>query len=258
MADDRVRFGRVRHSLSTLLEILKNEAGTLLVSKGGVQEECRLLPSLTPEELQELEATIPCPLPAEMREVFAVTRGLDCGELGLMDLAGLPSGFGLEQVSPHALSIAGDGCGNFWVVDLTSDSQSWAPIYYAGHDPPVFVYQTDSLAHFIEESHRGVIAPWKSEIQDVRGKLSTQVWGTNPGVLSYEECANSSDPELREFASSLDPNYEFIDLRSPKLGDGFSWGRYGSKSVVKRFGEKRIFANQKKSRWQRFKGVWKR
>jgi hypothetical protein len=241
-----------------VLDILKTADGTPLVSKGGVQEECRLLPALMPEELRELEATIPCPLPAEMREVFAVTRGLDCGELGLIDLAGLPGGFGLKEVSPHALSVAGDGCGNFWVIDLTSDSQSWAPIYYACHDAPVFVYQTDSLAHFIEESRRGAIAPWKSEIQDVHGSFSTQVWRTNPGVLSYEECANSGDLELREFASSLDPSYEFIDLRSPRLGDGFSWGRYGPRFVVKRFGEKRIFANQiNKSRWQKFKDALK-
>ncbi len=227
------------------------------MSKGGVQVECRLLPPLIPEELRELEAAIPCPLPVEMREVFAVTRGLDCGELGLMDLAGLPDGFGLEEVCPHALSIAGDECGNFWVVDLTSDSRSWAPIYYACHDAPVFVFQTDSLAHFIEESQRGVIAPWTSEIQDVHGKFSRQVWRTNSGVLSYEECANSSDADLREFANSLDATYEFVDLRSPKLGEGFSRGRYGRRFVVKRFGEKRIFANQKKSRWQRFKDALK-
>jgi hypothetical protein len=174
-----------------------------------------------------------------------------------MDLAGLPDGFGLEEVCPHALSIAGDECGNFWVVDLTSDSRSWAPIYYACHDAPVFVFQTDSLAHFIEESQRGVIAPWTSEIQDVHGKFSRQVWRTNSGVLSYEECANSSDADLREFANSLDATYEFVDLRSPKLGEGFSWGRYGRRFVVKRFGEKRIFANQKKSRWQRFKDALK-
>jgi len=54
------------------------------------------------------------------------------------------------------------------------------------------------------------------------------------------------------FARSLDASCEFVDLRRPKLGDGFSWGRYGP--VVKRYGEKRIFANQiNKSRWQKFK-----
>lgn len=244
--------------MSTLLEILKNAAGTPLVNKAGVREEFRLLPSLIPEEFRELESAIPCPLSAEMKDVFAVTRGFECGDLGLVDLSGLPGGFGLEEVCPHALSIAGDECGNFWVIDLTSDSRTWGPIYYACHDAPVFVYQTDSLAHFIEEALRGEIAPWKSEIWDVHDKFSHQIWRANPGVLSYEECAISSDVELREFARSLDPTYEFVDLRFPKLGDGFSWGRYGRRFVIKRFGEKRIFANQiNKSRWRKFRDALK-
>jgi hypothetical protein len=47
-------------------------------------------------------------------------------------------------------------------------------------------------------------------------------------------------------------------LRFPKLGDGFSWGRYGRRFVVKRFSKKRIFANQiNKSSWQKFKDALK-
>jgi len=243
--------------LSTLLEVLKNAAGTRLVNKAGVREEFRLLSPLAPVELRKLEAAIPCAIPEEMKNVFAFARGVECGELGLVDFAGLPGGFGQEEVCPHARSIVGDECGNFWVLDLTSDSKIWGPIYYACHDAPVFVYQTDSLAHFVEEALRGEIEPRKSEIWDVHDKFSHQVWRTNPGVLSYEECVASTDADLREFAKSLDPTYEFIDLRTPKLGDGFSWGRYGSRFVVKRFGEKRIFANQKKSRWQKFKDALK-
>ncbi len=167
-----------------------------------------------------------------------VTRGCECGDLGIVDFAGLPGGFGREEISPPALSIAGDECGNFWVMDLTTGSQTWGPIYYACHDAPVFVHQTSSLAYFIEEALRGEIAPWKSAIGDVHDELSHQVWRTNAGVLSYEECATSSDVDLRAFAKSVGPTYEFVDLRSPKLGDGFSWGSYGRRFVVKRCGEK--------------------
>jgi len=60
------------------------------------------------------------------------------------------------------------------------------------------------------------------------------------------------------FARSLDASYEFVDLRTPKLGDGFSWGRCGRRFVVKRYGEKRIFVNQiNKSRWQKLKDALK-
>jgi hypothetical protein len=39
---------------------------------------------------------------------------------------------------------------------------------------------------------------------------------------------------------------------NPGRGDRFSWGRYGSKFIVKRLG-KRIFANRKKTRFREFR-----
>jgi hypothetical protein len=39
------------------------------------------------------------------------------GPLESMDFGGLPEGFGLEEIFPHALSVAHDGFGNYWVAD---------------------------------------------------------------------------------------------------------------------------------------------
>lgn len=242
--------------MGELLELLKKAAGTKLVNEDGITEELRLLPPLSNEELNTLKSAIPCPLPEDMAELLAVTRGFEGGNLEAVDFAPPPS-FGLEEVFPLALPIAADGFGNFWVVDLTRDSKSWGPIFYACHDAPVIVFQTDSLLHFVEEVLRFSNPPWKSEIDDVHEGLSSRIWRENPGVMSFEECADSPDADLRTFARSLDPSYEFVDLRSPKLGDGFSWGRYGPRTVNKRFGEQRLFAYQKKTRWERFKQAWR-
>jgi hypothetical protein len=38
----------------------------------------------------------------------------------------------------------------------------------------------------------------------------------------------------------------FIDMRSPSVGFGFSWGRYDFNTVVKRYGQLPIFAYKKK------------
>ena len=180
-------------------------------------------------------------------------------ELSHIDLSGLDAGFGLEEVFPHALSIAEDGCGNSWVLDLTSDAKTWGPIFYACHDAPVVVYQTDSLAHFIEEAVKVSSQAVRSEMDAVHEELATRIWLENPGATSFEECADSQDEDLKGFALSLDTSYEFIDLRRAKLGDGFSWGRYGSRTVNKRFGEKRIFAYQRKTKWQRVReSLWGR
>jgi hypothetical protein len=251
--------------MATALEILKQAEGTVFTDRKGHKQSLLFLSPLADKELRQLQASIPCPIPEEARELFQFARGFGVPSflegphrfLTEIDLSGLDGGFGLEEVCPHAVSVAGDGCGNFWVIDLTADSKIWGPIYYASHDAPVFVYQSDNLAHFIEEALKGSNPPWKSEIADMNARLADRIWRENPGVLSFEHCADSNDADLKSFARSLDASYEFVDLRAPKLGDGFSWGRYGARFVVKRFGEKRIFANQKKSRWQKFKGALK-
>jgi hypothetical protein len=251
--------------MTTALKIIKQADGTIFITREGKKQSLSLLPPLSGKDCGKLEISLPCPIPTEERELFQYARGFEVpnllkathGALTEFDLSGVDGGFGLEEVFPHAFSVAGDGCGNFWVVDLTRESKSWEPIFFACHDPPVIVYQTDSLAHFIEDALKGGNPPWHSEIEDVHGTLTTRIWRENPGVLSFEECVDSTDADLRAFAQSLDASYEFVDLRAPKLGDGFSWGRYGNRFGVKRFGEKRIFANQKKSRWQKFKDAWK-
>jgi hypothetical protein len=45
-------------------------------------------------------SAIPCPLPDEMREVSAATRGFEGGALETVDFSGLPGGFGLEEIFP--------------------------------------------------------------------------------------------------------------------------------------------------------------
>jgi hypothetical protein len=106
--------------------------------------------------------------------------------------------------------------------------------------------------HFIEEAIKLGNEPWKSEIDDVHEQLADRIWRDNPGVMGFQSCIESADAELRSFAEPLDATWEFIDLRSAKTGDGFSWGRYGPKTQNRRYGSKRIFACQKKSWGKRF------
>ncbi|HEX6802998.1 MAG TPA: SMI1/KNR4 family protein [Terriglobales bacterium] len=242
--------------MNPLIELLQKTDGALFVNQDGLEDRLELLPPLAGEELNQFEASLPCPIPEDMRELLAFARGFKIGggleEISFYDLEGI----GLEEIFPRAVSLAADGFGNYWVVDLTSESRSWGPIFYACHDAPVIVFQTDSLLHFVQEAIRFGNKPWKSEINDVHEGLSTRIWRDNPNVLSFESCIASQDPDLRDFAQSLNEKWEFIDLRNPKLGEGFSWGRYGPKTRTKRFGEKRIFACEKRSLGRRFLDVF--
>ncbi len=227
------------------LEVIQRAEGTKFENEDGDIEELKLLPPLTAEQLKQLESRIPCPIPEEARELLLYCRGFE-GVLDLVDFSGeLGAGFGMQEIFHCALPIAHDGFGNYWIIDLIRDSTHWGPIFFACHDAPVIVFQTESLSHFITEIIRFGNPPWKSEIDDVHERYHSRIWEENPGVITYEESMLSSDPDLIAFADSLDDKYLFIDLRNPKIGDGFSWGRYGRSTINKRFGEKRIFAYKK-------------
>ena len=50
------------------------------------------------------------------------------------------------------------------------------------------------------------------------------------------------DERLSAFAAELDDRFTFVDLRSPPVDMGFSWGRYGPRTDVRRHGHEALFA----------------
>lgn len=243
------------------LDAIKEAEGRQLEDESGTVTTLKLLPPLNDAEIRDLESSLPCPLPEEARELFSYCRGLDGGPEGTftdivqeVEFSGLGDVFGLEEIFPHSVPVVHDGAGNFWVVDLVGDSTSWGPIFYACHDPPVIVYQTDSLAHFISELLRLGNPPRESELAGVHNEHDGRIWRENPGVMTHDQCLGSGDADLEEFARSLDETWLFVDLRRPRLGEGFSWGRYSSRpDTLQRHGETRLFAcqQQRRSFWRR-------
>lgn len=228
----------------TPLEIIRGAQAAPLCEEDGEPVPLRLLPGLTGPELQAFAATLPCPLPPHVEELLRHCRGLD-GALDVVDFTGGLE-FEHEDVFPHGLPVAGDGFGNFWVVDLHSHATDLGPIYFACHDAPVILCQAATLAEFLAELFRMYRPPHKSLVDDVHEDRLAKVWRSNPGVLTYEECLASADPVLAGFAAQLDASFQIIDLRTARPGDGFSWGRYGPRTVIKRCGALPVFAYQKR------------
>jgi hypothetical protein len=228
----------------TPLEIIgRAQAGTLIDEDGNVVM-LELLPGLSDRELQDFAEQVPCRIPPEITELLGACRGF-YGTVEQVDFTGRDLMFEFEAAFPYGLPIAADGYGNFWVVDLHRDTTTWGPIYFACHDAPVILYQAGSLEQFLGELFRMFRPPHQSLIDDVHEDRLANVWRTNPGILSYERCLRSQDPILSAFARELDESFQIIDLRLAKPGDGFSWGRYGPKTQIKRFGTHAVFAYQK-------------
>jgi hypothetical protein len=224
-----------------LADTLRGLAGVRLRDEDGNEQVLSLQPGATEAELQALEARLPCPIPAEIREALRVSKGLANGPIESFSLVDL-EGFGLEEMLPHAYSIGHDGFGNYWVLDLLSSSRAWQPVFYVCHDPPVFAYQSDTVEDFLGET----VAMWqpgpRSPVDIVHEDVVSEIWRTNPQLATPEMLLESGDPVLVAFASSLPPQALVSDLRRAKVGDGFSWGRFGPQTTIRRAGEERIWA----------------
>jgi len=237
----------------TPLELVQQAEGRKLVNEDGEVELLKLLPPLGAEELAGLETRIPCPLPAEARELPAYSRGFENGPVESVDFSGLID-FGMEEIFPCPIPIAHDGFGNYWVVDLTSGCRAWAPVIYVCHDPAVIVFQSASLAEFIEELLKLGNPPYKSALDEVHETAAFAVWNDLSGMRAAGELQDAADVAHRDFAAGLGGDWLIADLRNAAVGDGFPWGRFGPRTANRRMGEERVFAIQRKSLWKRLVG----
>jgi cell wall assembly regulator SMI1 len=222
------------------VEAIRRAQAANLVDEDGHEVVLELHPGLTRDEIQSLEDAAGVPLPRELRMLLAHTAGLD-GALETVDFTGRTLDFEDLDIFPAGLPIAHDGFGNHWVVDLTPDETETATVFFACHDPPVVLYQSPTLGRFLHEAFRLSMPPHESLVDDVHEDRLFHVWRDDPGVLD-RPAALAGDEDLHAFADALDDRFVFVDLRSPEPGMGFSWGRYGPRTEVRRHGYVRLFA----------------
>lgn len=209
----------------------------------------KLTPGLSKAELARLQELVPCVIPPVTQEVLTLCKGIKPLSLDL-DFSGLSliDGFEMSDVFPHALPIAADGAGNFWVADLHKNSKDWGPIFYACHDPAVIVWQAKDFEEFVQQLISLAFSEDGSAIELIKEQYAFQIWQDNPNVIPIEKAVQAGDPDLSNFAKGLDKDFQFIDLRRPRIGDGFSWGRFGPDTEIRRHGEQRLFAYRKAPR----------
>jgi cell wall assembly regulator SMI1 len=217
-----------------LADTLRSLKGLELTDEDGGKETLELLPPVLPAELEALERRLPAPLPAEIRDALLVTKGLANGPLETFSLLDL-EGFGMEEVFPHAYSIAHDGFGNYWVIDLLPNSTSWGPIYYACHDPPVIVYQAAGVEQFLRDAIAMGQGGPRSPVDIVHEDATSRIWDANPLARPRNEVLTAGDAGLSHFAESRPDKALIADLRTAKTGDGVSWGVYGPRTNIVRW-----------------------
>ncbi len=224
------------------LEAIRGTQATRLVGEDGDEVEFELAPALPRAEIERLADEVGAPLSGELRALLERTAGIDGGPLQTIDFTGRSLSFEAEETFPSGLPIAGDGFGNFWILDLTPDDVETAPVFFACHDPPVILYQSPDIGDFLHQAFRMLVPPHASAVDDVHEDRLFNVWRDNPGTLEHS-AALASDERLSTFAAELDDRFTFVDRRSPPVGMGFSWCRYGPRTAVRRHGHERLFAS---------------
>ena len=223
------------------IEEIRSAQATALVDEDGDEVSFELDPPVSEPDLDRIATELGVPLPRDLRALLAHTAGIDGGPLEQIDFTGEDLAFEAQDLFPSGLPIAHDGFGNFWVLDLTPADAETAPVFFTCHDPPVVLYQSPDIGHFLHEAFRMLVPPHASLVDDVHEDRLFKVWRENPGTLGHG-AALERDEELRAFAAELDERFIFVDLRSPQIGMGFSWGRFGPRTEVRRRGYERLFA----------------
>jgi hypothetical protein len=237
------------------VEVLRRMRASGVVDEGGRKITLDFAPPLTADETDALRNEVGVPLPAELVAVLGETSAVEGVEQ--LDFTGRTMDVMVEEVAPAGLPFAADGFGNFWLLDLTPEPTATAPVFFLCHDPPVFAYQGASLGGFLEELSAMYEPGRPSTVRDVHDTSVFEIWRSNPSVVR-RDTALAADAELTAFARRLDERFELVDLRRPEVGAGFSWGRYGPRTEIRRHGYARIFAcgppEQRPSFFRRLRG----
>jgi len=225
----------------TAFDVIEAAVAADLVDEDGERVVWKALPGLTSDQIIALEGDLGFRLPGELRDLLPRCAGID-GPLDGIDFTGRSlGGFGMDEIFPRNIPIAHDGFGNYWVLDVAQEGMPVASVFFACHDVPVVLYQSDGIAAFLGEVLRMYQPPHKSLIDDVHADRLFDVWRKNPSTLTVAD-AVLRDEVLRAFAATLDQRFTIVDLRGVRPGMGFSWGRYGPRTEVRRHGDLPIFA----------------
>lgn len=234
-------------------DVVQEASGLVLETVDGQRVNPILSAGMPVEGITQLESDLGFKLPGELSELLPHCSGLDGLLHTIIDFTGRTMSFEFVEVFPRCVPLAGDGYGNFWVLDVSPEGAPVAPVFFACHDPPVVLYQAPSLASFLTEVVRKFRPPHMSLVDDVCEDRLVEVWRKNPGTITLAE-AKAGDQVLQEFATTLDDRFQIVDLRAAPIGMGFSWGRHGPTPEIRRHGEHRLFAYAAPVR----RGLWAR
>lgn len=210
----------------TPIEKLKSILTEKYISEDGDEYKVTLKSGLSDLEIDELAKQVPTgQIPNEIRELLKFASGFEFYGLEEITFDGIGQ-FGFEEFFPNSVQLAGDGFGNFWILDINKNG-NWGNVFYVCHDPAVIVKHSDNLTQFIEHVNDFGKNGNKANLDIIHEKVVTDIWNKDNGFIELESCRQSDDTILKNFALSFPNNFVISDLRNKHNQSGFAWGKFG-------------------------------
>lgn len=210
----------------TPTEQLKSILSEKYISEDGDEYNVELKSGLTDLEIDELAKQVPTgQIPNEIRELLKFANGFEFYGLEEVTFDGIGQ-FGFEEFFPNSVKLAGDGFGNFWILDVNKNG-NWGNVFYVCHDPAVIVKHSDNLTQFIDHVNDFGKNGNKSNLDIIHEKVVMDIWSKENGFIELEKALQSNDATLRNFALLLPDNFVIADLRNKQNQSGFAWGKFG-------------------------------
>jgi cell wall assembly regulator SMI1 len=209
----------------TAIEQLKAILNEQYITEDEDEYTVELKPGLTEKQIDQLATQLPTgKIPGDIRELLKFSGGF--GFSGMDITFDDVNQFGFDNIFPNSVQLAGDGFGNFWILDVDSMG-NWGTVFYVCHDPTVVVRHSENLAEFIKHIDEFGKLGSKSNLDIIHEKTVMSIWRKDNGFIEVGEARNSNDATLRNFAEQLSSNFVIADLRNKKNGSGFAWGKFG-------------------------------
>jgi len=220
-----------------LESILKNK----YTSEDGDSYQVELLAGMTDDEISEYKKQLPSNfLPKEIEELLKFSKGFEF--FGLEEVRFDTFGyFGFEEMFPYSIQLAGDGFGNFWILDIDANG-NWNSVYYVCHDPAVVVKHSENLSQFIEQIDEFGKKGSQSILDSIHEKTVMDIWKKKIEIIEKVEENYDFGSNRIEF-----PAMFFIaDLTNEPIKAGFAWGKSGPNTKIIRPTDKPIWIVERK------------
>jgi hypothetical protein len=210
----------------TPTEQLKAILNEKYFSEDGDEYMVELKTGLTEDQINFLDSKLPAQqIPIDIKELLKFSSGFNFNGLEIA-FDGVEQ-FGFENIFPHSVQLAGDGYGNFWVLDVDTNG-NWGSVFYVCHDPPVIVKHSDNLGQFIQHVDEFGKKGNQSHLHLIHDQIVMSIWQKDFGFIDRATASNSHDENLKTFASQFEDSFVFADMRNKPIKSGFVWGKFGS------------------------------